>query len=294
MRGWGTSSTMPAKEALQLFQCAASKWNAYNAPRLGAALAYYALLSLAPLLILLVALCALILNKTTVEAGLLVEVRDIAGYAEAQTLKTFLENAQHRSTGIVASAIALVTLLFGASGVFVELRDSLNLIWDAPKPRSSSALRDFVRQRAISFAMVVGLGMLVFGSLLLSAGATVVENWFTRPVPLDWSVPAHLTNHAVSLAALIVLFALLFKFVPAVRLRWADILPGAILTAVLFEIGKALLALYIGKAGVGSAYGAAGSLVALVVWVYYSAQILFFGAAFTRAYAERTRSAALQ
>jgi membrane protein len=285
---------MTAKEALQLFQSAASKWNAYNAPRLGASLAYYALLSLAPLLILLVAACALLFNKTTVEADLLAEVRDVAGYSEAQTLKTFLDNAQRPSAGLAASAVALITLLFGASGVFVELRDSLNLIWDAPKPRSSSVWRGFVRQRLISFAMVLALGLLVLASLFLSAGATLLKNLVIRPLPLHWSLLGYLANHAISLIALVILFAILFKFVPAVRIRWRDVMTGAILTAVLFEIGKALLALYIGTASVGSAYGAAGSLIALVVWVYYSAQILFFGAAFTRAYAERIRSSGLQ
>jgi membrane protein len=283
---------MSPKEALQLIQSAASKWNTYNAPRLGASLAYYALLALAPLLILLVAACALLFNKTTVEADLLADVRDVAGYAEAQTLKTFLDNAQRPSTGIAATAVALITLLFGASGVFVELRDSLNLIWDAPKPRSSSALRGFVRQRLISFAMVLGLGILVLASLILSTGATLLEHFFT--MPLNMSPLAHVANHALSLVALALLFAILFKFVPAVRIRWRDVMLGAIFTAVLFEIGKALLALYIGTAGVGSAYGAAGSLVALVVWVYYSAQILFFGAAFTRAYTERTPSTGLR
>jgi membrane protein len=284
---------MSAKEALQLFQSAASKWNAYNAPRLGASLAYYALLSLAPLLILLVALCALIFNKTTVKADLLAEVRNVAGYAEAQTLKTFFDTAQRPSSGVPAAAVALATLLFGASGVFVELRDSLNLIWDAPKPRSS-ALRDFIRQRLVSFATVLALGLLVLASLVLSAAVTMVENFFARPLPLHWTILGHVLNHVVSLTALIVLFAVLFKFVPTVRIRWSDVMAGAVLTAILFEIGKALLALYIGTTGVGSAYGAAGSLVALVVWVYYSAQILFFGAAFTRAYAERARSSQLQ
>jgi membrane protein len=292
--GGAPHPAMPAREALQLFKSAASSWNACNAPRLGASLAYYALLSLAPLLILLVALCALLFNQTTVETDLLADVRDVAGYAEAQTLKSFFDNAQRPSTGIPATSIALITLLFGASGVFVELRDSMNIIWDAPKSRSSSAFRQFLAQRLISFAMVLALGTLVLASLVLSAGATMVERFFTRPLPLHLTVLGGVANDAVSLVALVILFALLFKFVPAVRVRWNDVIAGAILTAVLFEIGKALLALYIGTAGVGSAYGAAGSLVALVVWVYYSAQILFFGAAFTRAYAGRSRSSELQ
>lgn len=277
---------MRANEAFEVLKSAASKWNDHNAPRLGAALAYYTLLSLAPLLILLVALCALVFNKTTAESDLIAEVRDVAGYSEAQTLQMFLESAHHTARGVIASTIALATLLFGASGVFVELRDSLNLLWDAPRRRRSSAWRDLVAQRLISFAMVLGLGMLILTSLVLSAGAGMVRKVVAGVLPLHLTLVGIIANHAVSLIALAVLFVVIFKFVPAVRLRWGDVIPGAVLTAVLFEIGKALLALYIGTAGVGSAYGAAGSLVALVVWVYYSAQILFFGAAFAKAYAE--------
>lgn len=277
---------MTAKEALSLIKSAASKWSDLNAPRLGAALAYYALLSLAPLLILLVAVCALVFNKAAAEDDLLAEIRDLAGYSEAQTVKTFLDNAHNAAHGFVATTIALLTLMFGASGVFVELRDSLNLIWDAPKPKSSSAWRVMVAQRLISFAMILGLGILLVASLILSTAAAMVQKYFAGVVPLHGALLGQIEAHAVSLVALIILFALIFKFVPAVRTRWRDVAAGAVLTAVLFELGKALLAFYIGTAGVGSAYGAAGSLIALVVWVYYSAQIFFFGAAFTRVCAD--------
>jgi membrane protein len=242
-------------------------------------------LSLAPLVTLMVALCALVFSGPAAENKLIAEVRGLAGYAQAQTLKSFLDNAHHPGTGILASIIALMTLLFGASGVFVELRDSLNAIWDAPKPQSSS-WRDMVAQRLLSFAMVLGLAILLAGSLILSAALTVIERFFGGVISLHTAVVGEIANHAVSVAALALLFALVFRFVPVVRIRWRDVVVGAIVTAVLFEIGKALLALYIATAGVGSTYGAAGSLIALVVWVYYSAQILFFGAAFTRVYAD--------
>jgi len=287
---------MAAKEAVELLKSAASKWSYYNAPRLGAALAYYTLLSLAPLLILLVTICALVFNRATAESDLIADVGNLVGPSEAQTVKTFLDSAHHAATGLLATIIALVTLLFGASGVFVELRDSLNLIWNAP-PQSSSTWRNILMQRLISFVMIVGLGILLLASLLLSTAVGVAKKFLTAK-PFASSLHFHVAllgeigSHVVSLVAMTVLFALIFKFVPAARIRWRDVAAGAVLTAVLFEFGKALLALYIATAGVGSAYGAAGSLIALVVWVYYSAQILFFGASLTRVYADTNGSPA--
>ncbi len=277
---------MTAKEALQLFKSAGSKWTFYNAPRLGAALAYYTLLSLAPLLILLVTLCALVFNQATAEGDLLVDIRGLVGSAEAETIKTFLDSARHTATGVIATTIALLTLLFGASGVFVELRDSLNLIWDVPGPKTPSVWRGLIIQRLISFLMILGLGILLLASLILSAAAGMIKKSFAGVALMRAVFLGRIGAHLISLLALVVLFALIFKFVPAVRIRWHDVIAGAILTAVLFEIGKGLLAFYIGTAAVGSAYGAAGSLIALVVWVYYSAQIFFFGASFTRVYAD--------
>jgi membrane protein len=278
-----------AKQTLELLKSAASKWNYYNAPRLGAALAYYALLSLAPLLVLLVTATALAFNEATAQQELLADIRDFAGSAEAQTMKTFLDSAHHTATGIVASSIALATLLFGASGVFVELRDSLNLIWGAPASRSS-AWRHLLNERLASFVMILGLGLLLVASLALSTAAALIKKSFAGVVPFHAAAVSDIAARLASLLAVAAVFALVFKFVPAVHIRWREVATGAVLTAVLFELGKALLAFYIGTAGVGSAYGAAGSLIALVVWVYYSAQIFFFGAALTRAYADLCRS----
>jgi membrane protein len=278
-----------AKQALEVLKSAGSKWNYYNAPRLGAALAYYALLSLAPLLVLLVTAAALAFNQATAEQELLADIRDFAGSAEAQTMKTFLDSAHHAAVGTVASTIALVTLLFGASGVFVELRDSLNLMWGAPAPRSS-AWRNVLRERLTSFLMILGLGLLLVASLAVSTAAALIKKSFAGVVSFHGPTVSDIAARLGSLLAVAAVFALVLRFVPAVRLGWREVAIGAVLTAVLFELGKSLLALYIGTAGVGSAYGAAGSLIALVVWVYYSAQIFFFGAAFTRAYAEFCRS----
>lgn len=268
-----------------LLKAAAARWNTYNAPRLGAALAYYTLLSMAPLSILVVAICGSVLSENRAEFELLQRVREVAGSASANTVRMLLNNTHQRS-GLLATVVAFVTLLFGASGVFVELRDSMNTIWEAP-PSTSSGIGAFVRQRLVAFLMVLGVCVLLIGSLLISAGIGVVEKYFNGMLPVHLSIVDQLGNSVVTLLAFSVLFLLVFKFVPNVPIRWEEVIVGAIATAVLFTIGKGLLALYFSRAAVGSTYGAAGSLVALVAWVYYSAQIFFFGAIFTRVYADR-------
>lgn len=276
-------------ELFELLKKTASQWSDHNAPRLGAALAYYALLSIAPLLILIVAICGLVFDKSTTEHQLLNQVQSVVGPSAAKVLQSVLDNAHQKSSGIIASIIALVTLLFGASGVFIELRDSLNTIWDAP-PRPSSAWRGLIRQRIASFGMVLALGFLLLVSLALSATLAVVTKFFEGYLPLSAAIWGEVANFIVPLVAISILFALIFKFVPEVPIHWRDVIIGAVATAVLFEIGKALLALYLATAAVGSTYGAAGSLVAFVVWVYYSAQIFFFGAVFTQVYANTVGS----
>ncbi len=267
-----------------LLKRTASDWNAYNAPRLGAALAYYTLLSVAPLLVVLVAICSLVFGQSTAQHKLLGQVQEMAGRTAATALSALLHNAQHGNSGIFASAAALVTLLFGASGVFLELRESLNTIWNAP--RSPAAFwKDVVWQRLISFGMVLALGFLLLVSLLLSAALAVIVRFFNNYLPLRAAIFGELANFVVPLIAISVLFALIYKFVPDAPIKWRDVTIGAVVTALLFQIGKALLALYLATAAVGSTYGAAGSLVAFIVWVYYSAQIFFFGAIFTQVYA---------
>lgn len=270
--------------ALDLIKSTATGWDKHNAPRLGAALAFYTLLSLAPLLVLVVAICGFFLSQTTAEQDILGQARQLVGRAGADTLKSVLTSAHHPKNGIIASFIAIATLLFGASGVFVELRDSLNTIWGAKAARSG--VRGYVMRRLATFGMVLGLGFLLLASLLTSAALGVGEKYFVQYVPMGTATVGEVMNVGVSLAAMAVLFALIFKFVPEVPVDWRDVGIGAIVTAVLFTIGRALLAFYLATAGVGSTYGAAGSLVALIVWVYYSAQIFLFGAIFTRVYAE--------
>jgi membrane protein len=181
--------------------------------------------------------------------------------------------------------------LFGASGVFAELRDALNIIWDA-EPKNESGLAGMIKQRLFSFGMVLSVGFLLLVSLIISAGLALAGKFFSQHLPLPAFV-FEIINFAVSFLVIAVLFALLFKFVPARQISWRDVRIGAIGTATLFTLGKSVLGFYLGKASVGSSYGAAGSLVAVIVWVYYSAQIFFFGAEFTRVYADTHAGAGL-
>jgi len=283
---------MTLQQVTTLLKAAGTRWSERNAPRLGASLAYYSLLSLAPLLVFVVAICGLVF-KQNAEQQLLNQVRHILGASGTNTIKTLLDNAHKPGSGIVATVIAFVTLLFGASGVFVELRDSLNTIWDAPAP-PEMGWRTFVRQRLVAFGMVLALGLLLMVSLMLTAAASIAERFFDGFIPVHFAVVGHIGNFLLTLIGISILFALIFKFVPNVPIDWRDVLIGAVVTAILFTIGRELLALYLTTLGVGSTYGAAGSLVALVVWVYYSAQIFFFGAVITKIYADSYGSKAIR
>jgi membrane protein len=275
---------MNLASAFDLLKRTATRWNDLSAPRLGAALAFYTLLSLAPLVILVVAICGLFLRQSTAQSELLAQATQLVGYSGAKALQMVVNHANPPSGGLIASVTAIVTLIVGASGVFVELRDSLNTIWDA-RP-SANSVKVFITRRLMCFGMVLALGFLLLVSLLISAAIGVVERYFLNLLPAGTAIAGEIANVVVSLAAITILFALMFKYVPDVRIDWRDVWTGALVTAVLFTIGRALLAYYLATAGVGSTYGAAGSLVALVVWVYYSAQIFFFGAIFTRTYSE--------
>src|SRR3954452_14549234 len=275
----------------ELLRKTASKWSDCNAPRLGASLAFYMLLSLAPLLIFLVAIFGFAFSAAGAQDRLLVEVHAMAGVEGEKIVRMLIKGAAQPRNGILATAIAFITLLSGASGVFLELRESLNTIWDAPR-RVPSTWRSFARQRLSSFGMVIGLALVLMASLILSAGLAVFEHFFVGFFPAHVAVLSELANFLLSLAAISGLFALIFKYVPDVPIGWRDVGIGAIFTAVLFTMGKTVLAIYFATIGVGSTYGAAGSLVALIIWVYYSAQLFFFGAIFTHEYASNYGSRA--
>jgi membrane protein len=275
----------------RLFQEAASLWSAHNAPRLGAALAYYVVLSLAPLVLLSVALCGRIFGDDAARGQVYGEIKDVVGGPAAAVVQSLLREAHKPGSGFWATIVGTVILLFGASGVFVELRDTLNLIWDAPPANSS--IWAILRYRLFSFAVVCATGLLLMASLVFSTVVQAAGTYTSRYVTFPASL-VEATNSVLGLIVLSILFSLIYKFIPEVYIAWRDVIFGAVFTAAFFIIGKYILALYLGNAAVGSPYGAAGSLVVLLVWLYYSAQIFLFGAEFTKVCARRSRTIATE
>jgi membrane protein len=270
------------QSSLRLLGDAGSQWMKHNAPRLGAALAYYAVLSLAPMLILAVAVCGFFFGEAVVRGEVYWQVSQAVGTQSAAVIQSLLTGI-HQPAGV--NVAALLVLLFGASGVFVELRDALNYIWDVPQ-KSGSGLLLFLHDRFFSFAMVIVSGFL----LALSLIASELFHVFSNRTELHFSAAVLANvNFLLAFLAKAFLFALIYKVVPELRIQWKDVVIGATLTAALFEIGAWLISIYLGKAGIGSAYGAAGSLVALLVWIYYSAQVFLYGAELTHVYAQSRR-----
>jgi membrane protein len=275
---------MQGTNLISLLKNTYTKWSDHQAPRLGASVAFYSILSFAPLLVLITAVIALVLGHKSAEGALVSESRQWVGDRGADTVQTLLKNAQKPASGAFAGLVAFLTLLFGASGVFTELRDALNLVWDA-KGQESSGFIGMIKDRLFSFGMVLSIGFLLLVSLILSAALAFLGASFKDLLPVP-SIALQAVNFAFSFGVITVLFALMFRYVPAVKISWRHVWVGAVGTAFLFTLGKFLLGLYLGKASVGSTYGAAGSFVAMIVWIYYSAQIFFFGAQFTRVYAD--------
>jgi membrane protein len=278
------------KSLWDLVKETASSWDKINAPRLGAALAFYTLLSVAPLIVVCIAIAGMIFGHEAATGQIRYQIQNMVGNEGGKVLESLLENAYKPAQGITAAAVGFFMLLFGASGVFGELRDSLNTVWGRTT-HSSTGLVAMVKYRFVSFAMVLGIGFLLLVSLVLSAGLSAAGKFFQSRLPLP--EPAlQAGSLLLSFLAITILFALLYKVVPDVYIEWKDVIIGAAVTSLLFSIGKFLIGLYLGKASVGSAYGAAGSVVVFIVWVYYSAQIFFLGAQFTRVFAERHGSRA--
>jgi membrane protein len=275
---------MNAKVLLTYLRQSFNDWNDDNAPRLGAALAFYTILSISPLVILAIAIVSLIFDRSRVQSHLLAEVQGMVGSAGRDAVQTMLQSGRKASSGTLSTAVGLITLAFGATGVFGELRSALNQIWDA-NPKNSSGLLGLARERFFSLGMVFSVGFILLVSLLVSAALAAVTKFFSGLLPIPGFVLTVL-SFVVSLAAISILFGLILKYVPETRVEWRAVRVGAFATALMFTIGKTLLGLYLGKASPGSAYGAAGSLVAMVIWVYYSAQIFFFGAEFTHVIAQ--------
>ncbi len=263
-------------------------WNKHNDTRLGASLAFYTLLSLAPLLLVVVSIVGLVFGQQTAERDIMQQVRQLAGSAAATAVKAFLQGSRNTSHGIVTTIIGLVTLLFGASGVLIELRDALNTIWEVPTPTMSgfAKITSFIKQRLFSFAIVLAIGFLLVVSLAVSAAIAALGTMSASFIPGEEAL-LHVVNFVVSFIVIAGLFAAIYKIMPDTRVEWRDVILGGAVTSLLFAIGKLALGLYLGKASFASTYGAAASIVVLVIWVYYSGQIFFLGAEFTKTFATR-------
>jgi membrane protein len=262
-----------------------SDWQEDNASRLAASLAFYTALSLAPLVMIVLSIAGVAFGEEAARGEILGQVDGLIGRQGAEAVQMVLTSADDTDRGVLATAIGVAVLLVGASGVFAELQSALDTIWDV-KPRPGRGLRGIIKDRFFSFTMVVGVGFLLLVSLLVSAAISALGARFGGGLE-TWPAVLQAINVVLSFAVATVLFALIFKVVPDAKIHWSDVWIGALVTAALFTLGRYLIGMYLGRSAVGSAYGAAGSLIAVLVWVYYSAQILFLGAEFTQVYATR-------
>jgi membrane protein len=281
-------TAIPLREITPLLRVTVQNWLNDRAPRLGAALAFYMALSLAPTLVILLAIAGLLFSASAAENRLVLEIQGLVGQEGGEAIQAIIEGVHRPRSGIVAILLGLVPLFIGATAAVSELRDALNTIWKVPDDKTASTARSMfnvVKERFLSFAVVLGAGLFLLTSLIVNAGISAAGQYLKPVAPPQALIQT--VDWVVFFVVITVLFAFIFKVLPNVSLAWGDVIIGAVLTSFLFTAGKSLLGLYLGKAGFADTYGAAGSLVILLVWVYYSAQVLFFGAEFTRAYACR-------
>lgn len=272
-----------SRQLVNVMRCAVTEWLAHRASSKGAALAYYTLFSLAPILVLVIAIAGFFYGTDAAQGKLIDELRGLVGPQGAETIQAILAGARNKESGRLATIIATVLLLVGATSAFSELKDSLDEIWDVPPPKDAGWF-DTVRTRMLSFGLILTLGLLLMFTLVVSAALTVLENflggmWHSATIVLGW------VAWGVSFLVIAIMFGAIYKLLPRIKLSWHDVTIGAIGTAVMFTLGKFIIGLYIGNSGTTSSFGAAGSLIALLLWVYYSAQIFFLGAEFARQYA---------
>ncbi|HEY2686155.1 MAG TPA: YihY/virulence factor BrkB family protein [Steroidobacteraceae bacterium] len=259
-------------------------WMDHNASSLGAALAYYTLFSIAPILVIAVAIAGYVFGSQYAETHLLAQIQDLLGNAGATAVQGLLESAEHSQKKGIAAALGIVTLLIGATSVFGELQNTLDLIWQTARKKPAVPWWRILRARLLSFGLIMGVGFLLMVSLIVSAALAALGEWLNSFMG-ESSVILPAMDVIISLSMTTLLFALIYKYVPKERVGWQDVWIGGFVTACLFTIGKALIGLYIGRSSLSSAYGAAGSIMVLLVWIYYSAQIFLLGAEFTHVFA---------
>jgi len=256
---------------------------------MGAALAYYALFSIAPLLLIIIAVAGIFFGEEAVRGAVFAQLADLMGETGAQAIAEMVASANRPKSGGIAAAVGVALLLFGASGVFGQLRAALDRIWRAPASTKTSGIWPWLRANLLSMGMVFAMAFLVAVSLVLSAAVATLGKWWS-PFFGGWAMVAHALDLAVSFGMLTAIFALIYKVMPRAKVEWHDVWIGAATTAALFTVGKFLIGLYLGKSSIGTSFGAFGSLAIFMVWVYYSAQIFLFGAEFTWVYAHELGS----
>ncbi|WP_373540970.1 YihY/virulence factor BrkB family protein [Chamaesiphon sp.] len=278
---------MSLRSIWSLLKETVDEWQRDKVDQMAAALAYYTLFSIAPLLVIAVAVAGSVFGQEAARGEIVTQIQGLLGKAGAEVVQTALANTQNpqAGNGIVPTIISTLVLIFGASGVFVQLQDALNTVWNV-EPSPQAGVKAVVRKRIFSFAMVVTIGFILMVSLVVSAGLAALTTFTNNLFPAleaFWK----LFNLGVSLGVFTLLFATIYKYLPDIRIAWRDVLVGAFFTSLLFSIGKELLGFYLGNGTFGSTYGAAGSLVTVLAWIYYSVQIMLFGAEFTQVYTRK-------
>ena len=273
----------------ELVKQAIDSWVSDYAPSMGAALAYYTIFSIAPLLLIAISVAGLAFGVDAARGEVVAQLRGLMGESAALLIQGMLESANKPGTGLVSAVVGTALLLVGATTVFAELQDALDRIWRAPERSKHSGIWNLLRARVLSFGLILAIGFLILVSLLFSAAMAALGRW-VGPAFVGWELLAQIVNVVVSFALVSGMFALIYKLMPRAQVAWHDVWIGAVVTAALFTIGKLLIGLYIGKSGVASVFGAAGSFAVLLLWVYFSAQIFLLGAEFTWVYAHRVGS----
>ena len=275
---------MNIKQITSLLRETVASWSDDYAPSMGAALAYYTLFSIAPLLLIAISVAGLVFGEEAARGEILIQLRDLMGAEGALAVQALLKSVSVPTKGILATVVGVTVLLIGATTVFGELQNALDRIWRVPAAAGGSGLWTLLRARLLSFGMILGIGFLLIVSLVASAGLAALGKWWA-PAFGGWTVLAEVIDVVLGFVLFTVSFALLYKFVPRVRIQWRDVWIGAAVTALLFTVGKFAIGLYIGRTSFASGFGAAASLVVLLAWMYYSAQIFLLGAEFTWVYA---------
>ena len=273
------------KSIFRLLKEAFKEWQRDKVSLLAAALAYYTVFSIAPLLVIAIAIAGAVFGEEAARGEIVSQIDYLVGQQGAEAIETALANANQPKLGSAASIISILVLFIGASGVFAQLQSALNTVWNV-RVKPGAGIWEFVRKRLLSFGMVLSIGFLLLVSLVISTILSAISkldvNLLSGFAPLWQGI-----NSLISFGLITLLFALIYKYLPDVKIRWKDVWVGAIITALLFILGKYLIGLYLGKSSLGSTYGAAGSLIVFLAWVFYSAQVLLFGAELTQVYTRR-------